>query len=163
MITPFRLQSYVPRTFGLSLPIASNDSSGSAVLGDVFTITTVHDIGGTNELEFVFTAGGAGAGQIPIVVEPNDRVPDIMQAIEAAISGTGLLTSPPIFGADATSLGGSSGSAANLSSFPLFPPDFNTGGFGPQSDRQQRPRFYGVVCLCREDCGTDDSERAAGC
>ncbi len=157
------LEAYAPRSFVISLANGSGrtrngpafgaetdrgGSRGSALIGTSFTLTQIPDLpvdhpagngDGTNQIEFVFTTGGPavlGPGRVSVPLRANYRTPDIMRAIENAI--TRVVNNVPLVPnggaippAEAQALGGRTGSAPDLFEFSAaYPPDFNSNGFG---------------------------------
>ncbi|KAA5546993.1 tandem-95 repeat protein [Roseiconus nitratireducens] len=131
-----------------------NGSTAAALIGTSFTVTQIPDTSplapmgnGTNEITFRFTGpntpaliNNGGNFEIAVALRDNYRVPDIMRAIQNAfdrvyITGNGRFPSVPNGGpipaGEADALGGQSGAGADLFEFTaLYPPDFNTNGFG---------------------------------
>ncbi|NND99399.1 MAG: peptidase, partial [Pirellulaceae bacterium] len=119
---------------------------GSDVIGTTFTITQIPDVDdalpqsdGTNEIEFLFDPGPyrvLGTGQVTVSVQPAYRLPDIMVAIETAltliVNGRAVIPNGgAITPGDAAAVGGPSGAGQGIVDNPLlYAPDFNTSGFG---------------------------------
>ncbi len=154
------LEAYTPRSFVMSLNNGSGStrnpsnygaesdrggSMGAQLIGTTFTVTQISDIpatrpagNGTNQVTFVFTTGGPAVqgGNVAVPLETDYRVPDIMRAIESAITRVinnipVLPNGGPIPAAEANALGGASGAGADLFEFTqLYFQDFNSNGFG---------------------------------
>ena len=122
------IESYAPRSFVLSIDSVNANAGDSrsidALAGTSFTVTQIPDRPGlaTNQLTFRF--GNATGGEFNIGIPGNGRVPDLINAITAAINSVPLLNhtlgngpggaSGPIGRVIANALGGVDGVDGNL-------------------------------------------------
>lgn len=132
------------------------DDPASYADGETFTISQVADLPGTNTQTrtFEFTrTGNVAAGNVPVYIGPEYRVPDVARAIAGAINAAGMLniqsldngsfgTASPLAPVSAIALGGLNGHAVSLD-IPAGHGDVGINSGRPATDQVGLNRYPG--------------------